>query len=176
MPMGTRTFRYPKLLATHHFAWRTRCALVALLVIAAPALAQAGNSASSGAAAAGLPPGVITASQPTVEKAGAYQWGSDLGLSTAQRAAINHIRDQARQQRWSLLDAIRDQHARLRDLYGAPTLDQPAVDAALRTLRQLRRQMTRVSKAEHQRIDAILTPRQRNKRNQDLLRDDQQIW
>ncbi|MDE2611255.1 MAG: periplasmic heavy metal sensor [Burkholderiales bacterium] len=167
MPMDVGTFRYPKLLIKHSLSWRTRCTLVAMLVIAAPAFAQAGNGALSGAAAAGSPHG---------EQAGAYQWGSDLGLSTSQRTAIDHIRDRARQRRWSLMGVVREEHARLRGLYRAPTPDRPAIDAALRTLRQLRRQMVGVSQAEHRRIEAILTPQQRDRLDRRLLRDDQQIW
>lgn len=147
-----------------------------MLLVAAPALAQTASGTSSSGAAAGRPRGAVTASQSPGTQTLVDRWGDELGLSTAQRAAIDHIRNRARRQRWSLMDAIRGQHAILRELYQAPTPDRPAIHATVRTIHQLRRQVVDVSKTEHRRIAAILTPRQREQLNQSLLRDDQQIW
>lgn len=94
---------------------------------------------------------------------GGYRFGRELGLTNDQVAKINQIRDEIRRMHWSLMGAMMDEHAKLRDLYAAPKRDNAAIDDAYKTLGKLQRQMVESSLDARKRMDAVLTKEQREK-------------
>lgn len=99
-------------------------------------------------------------------------WAGELNLTREQRSRINAIVDQTRKAHWVLMGKMLDQQASLRDLYTAPTRDQHAIDAGYKTMRNLRQQMYATSVDARKRIEAVLTPGQRDKLHDDWRIDD----
>ncbi len=84
-----------------------------------------------------------------------------LGLTDAQRAEANRIRDELRRKNWDLLGKAQDEQAKLRDLYAADKLDRPAIGAAYRRLAELRLQRLENTLEAQEKLETILTPEQR---------------
>ncbi|MFX1674981.1 Spy/CpxP family protein refolding chaperone [Paraburkholderia sp. A2WS-5] len=106
-------------------------------------------------------------------------YGSAMGgldLSRDQRSRINAIVDQTRKAHWVLMGKMLDQQASLRDLYIAPTRDQNAIDRSYKTLRDLRQQMYTTSIDARKRIEAVLTPGQRDKLREDWREGGPMVW
>ncbi len=90
-------------------------------------------------------------------------WGSGLDLTDEQQAKVNTIQDETRKAHWSLMGAMMDQQARLRDLYSAPKRDAAAIDEAYKTLGKLQQQMYDSAQDARKRMEAVLTPEQHEK-------------
>ncbi|WP_245004733.1 Spy/CpxP family protein refolding chaperone [Paraburkholderia sacchari] len=99
-----------------------------------------------------------------------------LDLTRDQRSRINAIVDQTRKSHWTLMGKMLDQQASLRDLYNAPTRDQAAIDKGYKTLRDLRQQMYTTSVDARKRIEAVLTPGQRDKLREDWRESGPMVW
>jgi Spy/CpxP family protein refolding chaperone len=97
---------------------------------------------------------------------GMMGWGGPLGtldLTEKQQEQINRIRDETRKAHWSLMGAMMDEQAKLRDLYSAPKRDQAAIDRAYKNLGQMQQQMYDSSVNAQKRIEAVLTKEQQEK-------------
>lgn len=94
-------------------------------------------------------------------------WGmgpwSRIDLSADQRTQINRIRDETRRKNWELMGRLMDEQAALRDLYDAPKRDADALSDAYRKVGELKQQIYESSEDAYDRIDAILTPKQKEK-------------
>lgn len=94
-------------------------------------------------------------------------WGmgpwSRAELSADQRTRINRIRDETRRKNWELMGRLMDEQAVLRDLSDAPKRDNDALNEAYRKVRELKQQIYASSEDAYDRIDAILTPKQKEK-------------
>ncbi|WP_237179769.1 Spy/CpxP family protein refolding chaperone [Paraburkholderia sacchari] len=99
-----------------------------------------------------------------------------LDLTRDQRSRINAIVDQTRKAHWALMGKMLDQQASLRDLYNAPTRDQNAIDKGYKSLRDLRQQMYTTSVDARKRIEAVLTPGQRDKLREDWRESGPMVW
>ncbi|WP_211955873.1 periplasmic heavy metal sensor [Cupriavidus numazuensis] len=93
---------------------------------------------------------------------GPFGWdrGPDLKLSPEQRTKINGIMDETRKAHWSMMGAMMDQHARLRDLYAAPSPDKIAIDDTYKAIGKLREQMYDSSVDARKRMESVLTKEQ----------------
>lgn len=100
----------------------------------------------------------------------------DLNLTREQRSRINTIVDQTSKAHWVLMGKMLDQQASLRNLYTAPTRDQNALDAGYKAMRDLRQQMYTTSVDARKRIEAVLTPAQRDKLHDDWRRGGPVAW
>ena len=94
---------------------------------------------------------------------GGYGWGNSLNLSDDQRTKINRIQDETRKTQWTLMGAMMDQQARLRDLYESPKQDTAAIDKAYKAIGKLRQQMYDNGVDAQKRLDAVLTKEQQEK-------------
>ncbi len=114
-------------------------------------------------AGAAMDPG-IACSGPGMMGGG---WGmgpwSRVDLSAEQRIQVNRIRDETRRKNWDLMGRLMDEQARLRDLYDAPKRDTDALSEAHRKISGLKQQIYESSEDAYDRIDAILTPKQKEK-------------
>ncbi|WP_454754781.1 Spy/CpxP family protein refolding chaperone [Cupriavidus necator] len=93
---------------------------------------------------------------------GPFGWdrGPDLKLSREQQAKINSIMDETRKAHWSLMGAMMDEHAHLRDLYSAPNPDKSAIDDAYKAIGKLREKIYDSSVDAHKRMESVLTKEQ----------------
>ena len=94
---------------------------------------------------------------------GGYDWGNNLNLSDDQRTKINRIQDETRKTQWTLMGAMMDQQARLRDLYESPKQDTAAIDKAYKAIGKLHQQMYDNGVDAQKRMDAVLTKEQQEK-------------
>ncbi|HUW50607.1 MAG TPA: periplasmic heavy metal sensor [Sulfuricella sp.] len=94
-------------------------------------------------------------------------WGGGqlgaLDLTKAQQEKINKIQDETRRAHWSLMGAMMDQQAKLRDLYAAPKRDTAAIDSTYKAIGQMQQQMYDSSINAQKRIEAVLTKEQQEK-------------
>jgi Spy/CpxP family protein refolding chaperone len=84
-----------------------------------------------------------------------------IALDDKQRKQFNAIQDELRRKRWELMGRTMDEQAKLRDLYEADKRDPAAIGAAYQRVFDLRRQIIEATVAAHNRIEALLTPEQR---------------
>lgn len=90
-------------------------------------------------------------------------WAKDLALTDEQESKINKIQDESRKAHWTLMGAMMDQRAKLRDLYSAPKQDTAAIDEANKTAGNLHQQMYEISAEAQKRMQAVLTKEQQEK-------------
>jgi len=102
-------------------------------------------------------------------------WGG-LDLTDEQRAKINRIQDETRHSHWALMGKMMDQQAKLRDLYDAPKRDAAAIDDTYKSIDAMRQQMIGSSTDARTRIEAVLTPKQREKLRTYQCDEDQLGW
>jgi Spy/CpxP family protein refolding chaperone len=86
-----------------------------------------------------------------------------LDLTEEQQAKVAKIQDETRKKHWELAGKINDEQARLRELYAAPKTDEAAISKTYKNIGQLQQQMYESSVDAQKRMDAILTPDQREK-------------
>jgi len=84
-----------------------------------------------------------------------------LDLKDAQRTQIAKIQDELRRKNWELAGKSQDELAKLRDAYAAPKRDRNAIIAAYKRIDELRLARIQNSLDAYDKIDAILTPEQR---------------
>ncbi len=90
-------------------------------------------------------------------------WTKDIGLTEEQEDRINKIQDETRRAHWTVMGAMMDQRAKLRDLYSAPKQDTAAIDEANKTAGNLHQQMYEISVEAQKRMQAVLTKEQQEK-------------
>jgi Spy/CpxP family protein refolding chaperone len=98
---------------------------------------------------------------------GGGYWARHLKLSDEQQAKINKIQDDTRKQHWSIMGAMMDQQAKLRDLYAAPNRDSAAIDETYKNIGTLQQQMYDSGVDARKRIEAVLTKEQQERLRKD---------
>jgi Spy/CpxP family protein refolding chaperone len=83
-----------------------------------------------------------------------------LNLSDDQRAAINKLTDELQHRNWGLLGLIRDETAKLRDLYEADRRDPAAIGAEYQKIFDLKRQIIESILVTQNKVEDLLTPEQ----------------
>ena len=78
-----------------------------------------------------------------------------------QRKEANAIMDQTRKSHWSMMGAMMDEQAKLRDLYAAEKPDRDAIGASYKRIGEIRQSMYESMIDAHQKMDALLTDEQR---------------
>ena len=89
-----------------------------------------------------------------------------LDLTEEQRANVRRIHDGLRDRHWASMGQMMKEVSRMRELFAAPTMDRPALEAAHRRMSALREQMFMAQLDAHAQIEASLTPDQRAKPGQ----------
>jgi Spy/CpxP family protein refolding chaperone len=83
-----------------------------------------------------------------------------LNLSDQQRSAINKLSDELQHKNWGLLGMIRDETAKLRDLYEADKRDPAAIGAEYQKIFDLKRQIIESMLVTQNKVEDLLTPEQ----------------
>ncbi len=83
-----------------------------------------------------------------------------LNLSDEQRAKINKLSDELQHKNWEREGVIRDEAAKLRDLYEADKRDPKAIGAEYQKIFDIKRQMIEAMVDTQNRVEALLTPEQ----------------
>ena len=87
---------------------------------------------------------------------------AQLDLSESQRGQVFKIQDELRRKNWELLGKTQDEQAKLRDAYYASgTRDRAAIITAYKRIGELRVQRIENSLDAAEKIEAVLTPQQR---------------
>ena len=94
----------------------------------------------------------------------------DLGLSEEQQATLQKIHEGVRDRHWESMGQMMKEGSRMRDLFAAPKMDRPALEAAHRRMSALREQMFMAQLDAHGQIEASLMPEQRAKLRQRMHR------
>jgi Spy/CpxP family protein refolding chaperone len=89
-----------------------------------------------------------------------------LDLTEEQQAKLQKIRDELRDRHWESMGQIMKEGSRMRDLFAAPKMDRPALEAAHRRMSALREQMFMAQLDAHGQIEASLMPEKRIKLRQ----------
>jgi Spy/CpxP family protein refolding chaperone len=89
-----------------------------------------------------------------------------LDLSEDQSRKIAAIQESHRQKNWATMGAVRAEQFKLRNLYGAETLDPDKIAEQQKKVDELRRQMIKSRVETHNQIAAVLTPEQRKQLRQ----------
>jgi Spy/CpxP family protein refolding chaperone len=84
-------------------------------------------------------------------------------LTADQRTKIAKIRDETRKKNWELMGQLMDEQTRLGDLYEAPKQDSDAIGASYKKITELQRKMYESAADAHKRMEAVLTPEQKEK-------------
>ena len=92
---------------------------------------------------------------------GGYGHLAQLNLTDDQRAKINKLTDEERRKHWDTMGKIMDQRARLRDLYSADKPDSQSILKVQEQIDLLHRQMLGLHIDTQNKVEALLTPEQR---------------
>lgn len=84
-----------------------------------------------------------------------------LNLSDDQRAKIVAIQDDMRSKAWDTLGKLQQEQFKLRQLYFSDKLDAAAISSQQKNVDELSRKVTEMRVDAQNRIDAVLTPEQR---------------
>ena len=97
-----------------------------------------------------------------------------LELNNDQRDQIAKIERQAREKQWKLMSQLRDEQYNLQELYYDDTRDPSAINSELSKIDELQRQMFEANLAARSKVEALLTPEQRER--VDNLAQNGMIW
>ncbi len=95
---------------------------------------------------------------------GGYGPGAALNLSDQQQKKVMQIQGEVRKKHWELMGKMNDEYAKLRQLYYSGQRDAAAIGKQQQRIFDLRRQMMESSIDVQNRMEAVLTPEQREKR------------
>lgn len=113
----------------------------------------------------GYGPGMMGGQGPGMMMGGGYGPGMMGGygpdFTPEQRKEANAIMDQTRKSHWSMMGAMMDEQAKLRDLYAAEKPDRDAIGASYKRIGEIRQSMYESMIDAHQKMDALLTDEQR---------------
>jgi Spy/CpxP family protein refolding chaperone len=93
-----------------------------------------------------------------------------LDLTEEQRAKLQKIHDELRDRHWESMGQMMKEGSRMRELFAAPKMDRPALEAAHRRMSALRDQMFMAQLDAHAQVETSLTPEQRAKLRQRMRR------
>lgn len=116
-----------------------------------------GGGQGPGMMGGGYGPGMMMGSGYGPGMMGGY--GPDF--TPEQRKEANAIMDQTRKSHWSMMGAMMDEQATLRDLYAAEKPDRDAIGAIYKRIGEIRQSMYESMIDAHQKMDALLTDEQR---------------
>jgi Spy/CpxP family protein refolding chaperone len=88
-------------------------------------------------------------------------WGYGLDLSPEQRAKIADIQQEAAQQRWQLMERMHAAGGPMYQAFSGGEFDEQAARKAYDAMAEARKQMFEASLEARKRINAVLTPEQR---------------
>jgi Spy/CpxP family protein refolding chaperone len=88
-------------------------------------------------------------------------WRNQLKLTDEQLAKIDKIMDETHKIRQAIRGQMIDDRAKLNELYLAPQRDEAAIDNIYQEMAGLREKMFDTALDAHRRMDAVLTPEQR---------------
>jgi len=123
----------------------------------------------------GYGPGMMGGQGPGMMMGGGYGPGMMMGggygpgmmggygadFTPEQRKEANAIMDQTRKSHWSMMGAMMDEQAKLRDLYAAEKPDREAIGASYKRLGEIRQSMYDSMVEAQQKMDGLLTDDQR---------------
>lgn len=89
-----------------------------------------------------------------------------LDLTEEQQTKVQKIHDELRDRHWESMGQMMKEGSRMRDLFAAPKMDRPALEAAHRRVSALRDQMFMAQLDAYAQLEALLTPEQRAKLHQ----------
>ena len=92
---------------------------------------------------------------------GGYGPGAALNLNEQQQKQITQIQDELRKKHWNLMGKMNDERVKLRDLYTSGKRDPAAIGQQQQRIDDLRRQMVESSVEAQNRMEAVLTPEQK---------------
>ena len=94
---------------------------------------------------------------------GGYGYGPQaaLNLDAAQQQKIAQIQDEQRKKQWDLMGKMNDEQAKLNQLYYSGQHDPAVIGKQYQRIQDLQRQMMESSIEAQNRIEAVLTPEQR---------------
>jgi len=84
-----------------------------------------------------------------------------LDLSAEQRKQIAQIQEESAKSRWQLMGAMHSQESHMHGMFGPGPLDEEAARKAFESMASTQKAMFELSLGARKRIDAILTPGQR---------------
>ena len=90
-----------------------------------------------------------------------YGMLSQLNLSDEQWTKVTDINEEARSKNWALMGRIQDESFKLRKLMAASPRDRKAIAEQYRKLGELRQQRFEAQLETHDKVEAVLTPEQR---------------
>jgi Spy/CpxP family protein refolding chaperone len=93
-----------------------------------------------------------------------------LDLTEEQQAKLQKIHDELRDRHWESMGQMMKEGSRMRELFAAPKMDRPALEAAHRRMSALREQMFMAQLDTHAQIEASLTSEQRARLRQRMRR------
>lgn len=96
---------------------------------------------------------------------GGYRYGlrNILDLDDSQRKKIREIREELFQKQWDIMVRMRDEYAKMEDLFYADKRDPEKISQQQQRIDDLRRQMMVASVEAQNRVEALLTPEQKEK-------------
>ena len=94
---------------------------------------------------------------------GGYGPGAALNLTDQQQTKVMQIQDELRKKHWELMGKMNDEYAKFRQLYQSDQRDAVAMGKQQQRIFDLRRQMMESSIDAQNRMEAVLTPEQREK-------------
>lgn len=95
---------------------------------------------------------------------GGYGPGAALNLNEQQQKQITQIQDGLRKKHWDLMGKMNDEYAKLNQLYYSEQRDPAAIGKQQQRVYDLRRQMMESMVEAQNRMEAVLTPEQKEQR------------
>ena len=90
---------------------------------------------------------------------GGYGYGPDLNAE--QRAKVSEIQQEFAQKHWELMGSMHRQGGPMYEAFGPSSFDEKAARKAYETMAEAQKQMFEASLQMRKKIDAVLTPEQR---------------
>jgi len=84
-----------------------------------------------------------------------------IDLTDEQRGKISEIRQDLMRKHWDLMGKMHEQHYRMQELYGSGKTDESAERTAYEAMSAAHKQMFDSMLEARKRMDAVLTPEQR---------------
>jgi len=94
---------------------------------------------------------------------GGYGYGPALDLTEQQQAKIAQIQEDFRKKQWDLAAKMDAEQAKLNEIYYSGKRDPAAIDNQYKKIYDLRRQMIQIQVDAQNRMDAVLTPEQKER-------------
>lgn len=124
--------------------------------------------------ASGMGHGMMAGPGGAAGMAHGMMWGgyggdalASLALSAEQRQQIEKIQGEAARSRWQQMQAMREQRQQMMGGFGPGLLDEAAARQAFDAMQSAQKSMLELSLSARKRIEAVLTPQQREQLGRD---------